>query len=151
MPRLSKIGAAALAAFGWTGGASVSASYLVVAGGGSGGSGAGTVGNSSGGGGAGGLLTGTVSLNPTLSYTVTVGGGGTGSGTSFGTNGSNSVFHPLLQRAAVLLLLLVALAVARVEAQVLGVLALLDKAIRVALAQMELRHTHQAVEVALVQ
>jgi hypothetical protein len=36
MPRLSKIGAAALAAFGWTGGASVSASYLVVAGGGGG-------------------------------------------------------------------------------------------------------------------
>ena len=39
MPRLSKIGAAALAAFGWTSGASgVSASYLVVAGGGGGGS-----------------------------------------------------------------------------------------------------------------
>jgi hypothetical protein len=33
MPRLSKIGAAALAAFGWTGLQSVTASYLVVAGG----------------------------------------------------------------------------------------------------------------------
>jgi len=37
MPRLSKIGAAALAAFGWTGLSTVSASYLVVAGGGAGG------------------------------------------------------------------------------------------------------------------
>jgi hypothetical protein len=37
MPRLSKIGAAALAAFGWTGLQSVTASYLVVAGGGGGG------------------------------------------------------------------------------------------------------------------
>jgi hypothetical protein len=37
MPRLSKIGAAALAAFGWTGLQSVDASYLVVAGGGGGG------------------------------------------------------------------------------------------------------------------
>ena len=36
MPRLSKIGAAALAAFGWTAGGAtaVTASYLVVAGGG---------------------------------------------------------------------------------------------------------------------
>jgi len=68
MPRLSKIGAAALAAFGWSSGTSgVTASYLVVAGGGAGGNG---------GGGAGGLLTGTTSLNPTQSYTVTVGAGG---------------------------------------------------------------------------
>jgi hypothetical protein len=52
MPRLSKIGAAALAAFGWTGLQSVDASYLVVAGGGGGGSYAG-------GGGAGGFRTGT--------------------------------------------------------------------------------------------
>jgi hypothetical protein len=89
MPRLSKIGAAALAAFGWTGLASVSASYLVVAGGGGGGF-------NGGGGGAGGLLTGTASLNLTLSYTVTVGGGGSGgtsnSSSNTGTNGSNSVF-----------------------------------------------------------
>jgi hypothetical protein len=83
MPRLSKIGAAALAAFGWTGGASVSASYLQVAGGGGGGFIAG--GNRGAGGGAGGFLTGTVSLNPTLSYTVTVGAGGTPL-----ANGSNS-------------------------------------------------------------
>ena len=37
MPRLSKIGAAALAAFGWTGLQTVTADYLVVAGGGGGG------------------------------------------------------------------------------------------------------------------
>jgi hypothetical protein len=84
MPRLSKIGAAALAAFGWTtGAAAVSASYLQVAGGGGGGFIAG--GNRGAGGGAGGFLTGTVSLNLTLSYTVTVGAGGTPL-----ANGSNS-------------------------------------------------------------
>jgi len=80
MPRLSKIGAAALAAFGWTSGSSVTATYLVVAGGGGGNS------DSPGGGGAGGLLTGTASLNPTLSYTVTVGAGG-----AYTANGANSV------------------------------------------------------------
>jgi len=88
MPRLSKIGAAALAAFGWTGLASVSASYLVVAGGGGGG---GILTNGSGGGGgAGGLLSGTTSLKPTLSYTVTVGAGGTAS-----VSGSNSIFNAI--------------------------------------------------------
>jgi hypothetical protein len=81
MPRLSKIGAAALAAFGWTGLSSVTASYLVVAGGGAGGSG---------GGGAGGYRTGTMSLNQTLSYTVTVGAGGV-----WNANGSNSVFNEI--------------------------------------------------------
>ena len=89
MPRLSKIGAAALAAFGWTGLASVSASYLVVAGGGGGG----TSSSAGGGGGAGGLLTSTASLNPTLSYTITVGAGGagaSGSGEAYGTSGANS-------------------------------------------------------------
>jgi hypothetical protein len=91
MPRLSKIGAAALAAFGWTGLNTVSASYLVVAGGGGGGYSVG------GGGGAGGLLTGTTSLNPTQSYTVTVGAGGTASTTEpvNSTNGSNSVFNSI--------------------------------------------------------
>lgn len=91
MPRLSKIGAAALAAFGWTSGSAVSASYLVVAGGGGGGLGS----NSGGGGGAGGYRTGTASLNPTLSYTVTVGAGGAGATatTANGSNGSNSVFN----------------------------------------------------------
>ena len=90
MPRLSKVGAAALGAFGWTGGASVSASYLVVAGGGGGG-------QNNGGGGAGGLLTSTISLNPLLSYTITVGAGGAGSGTIGVTasNGSNSVFSTI--------------------------------------------------------
>ncbi len=87
MPRLSKIGAAALAAFGWTGITSVTASYLVVAGGASGG------GNGGGGGGAGGLITDSVSLNPTLSYTITVGAGGAGG--SVGVNGSNSQFGSL--------------------------------------------------------
>jgi hypothetical protein len=37
MPRLSKIGAATLAAFGWSTGVSVAIDYLVVAGGGGGG------------------------------------------------------------------------------------------------------------------
>lgn len=89
MPRLSKIGAAALAAFGWTSGSAVSASYLVVAGGGGGGK------RVAGAGGAGGLLTGTASLNPTLSYTITVGAGGAGSSNynSAGTNGSDSIFN----------------------------------------------------------
>jgi len=52
MPRLSKIGAAALAAFGWTGLNTVSADFLVIAGGG--GSGGALGGNyaASGGGGA---------------------------------------------------------------------------------------------------
>jgi hypothetical protein len=89
MPRLSKIGAAALAAFGWTGLSTVSASYLVVAGGGGGG---GKGGYAGGGGGAGGYLTGTATLNPTLSYTITVGAGASASSSS-GTNGSNSTFN----------------------------------------------------------
>ena len=96
MSRLSKIGAACLAAFGWTSGVSaVSASYLVVAGGGGGASQRG--GGGSGGGGAGGFRSGTASLNPTLSYTVTVGGGGTGPAGGNpevdGGIGSNSVFN----------------------------------------------------------
>ena len=77
MPRLSKIGAACLAAFGWTTGAAVEVEYLVVAGGG-GGAGAG--------GGAGGYQTGTTSINPTQSYAVTVGGGGAGT-SSVASNG----------------------------------------------------------------
>lgn len=99
MPRLSKIGAAALAAFGWTSGTgaatTVTASYLIVAGGGGGG------GFDAGGGGAGGFQTGTTSLNLTLSYTVIVGAGGVngvGSSASFasyGGNGSNSTFGTL--------------------------------------------------------
>ena len=92
MPRLSKIGAAALAAFGWTGISTVSASYLVVAGGGAGGP------YDGGGGGAGGYQTGTVSLNPTLSYTVTIGAGGAGQTSNTvatGNNGSNSQFGTL--------------------------------------------------------
>jgi len=94
MPRLSKIGAAALAAFGWTsgGGASVvTATYLQVAGGGGGGS------DNAGGGAGGGFLTGTTSLNPTLSYAVIVGAGGaapTGVGTN-GSQGGNSQFGAL--------------------------------------------------------
>jgi len=97
MPRLSKIGAAALAAFGWTGLASVSASYLVVAGGGSGGDARDSGSGTSAGGGAGGLLTGTTSLNPTLSYTVTVGAGGAAiSGANArGNNGSDSTLNTI--------------------------------------------------------
>ena len=97
MPRLSKIGAAALAAFGWTGLSSVSASYVVVAGGG----GANTV--RGGGGGAGGILSGTVALNPLLSYTIVIGAGGTGvlngQSTVAGTNGANSTFSALATAA----------------------------------------------------
>jgi hypothetical protein len=70
MPRLSKIGAAALAAFGWTGLSTVSASYLVVAGGGAGGGV-----SFNGGGGGGGYLSGSVGLLLTNSYTITVGAG----------------------------------------------------------------------------
>ena len=96
MPRLSKIGAAALAAFGWTGLSTVSASYLVVAGGGSGG--AESI-RGAGGGGAGGLLTGTTSLNPLLSYTVTSGAGGasvsSASLNTGGNSGTNSQFGTL--------------------------------------------------------
>ena len=96
MPRLSKIGAACLAAFGFTTGGvqNVTASYLVVAGGGGGG--AGSAGG--GGGGAGGYQTGTTSLNPTLSYTVIVGAGGVGGApddASHGANGNNSQFGTL--------------------------------------------------------
>ena len=97
MPRLSKIGAAALAAFGWTAGATVTASYLVVAGGGGGASGVTGLG-AGGGGGAGGFLTATTTLNPTLSYTVTVGAGGaygTANTDVKGSNGSNSVFNSI--------------------------------------------------------
>ena len=97
MPRLSKIGAAALAAFGWTtGGASVTASYLVVAGGAGGGAGL-TTGGGGAGAGAGGYRTGTASLNPTLSYTVTVGAGGTGATSDGirGASGSDSVFNAI--------------------------------------------------------
>jgi hypothetical protein len=91
MPRLSKIGAAALAAFGWTSGDSaVTASYLVVAGGGAGG-----ISGNGGGGGAGGLLASTTSLSLALSYTVTVGAGGTSVATNFSTNGNNSVFNAI--------------------------------------------------------
>ena len=89
MPRLSKIGAAALAAFGWTGLSSVTTTYLVVAGGGGGGA------TRGGGGGAGGYLTGTTSLNTTLSYTVTVGAGGAGASASVGVSGANSVFNAI--------------------------------------------------------
>jgi len=89
MPRLSKIGAACLAAFGWTGLSSVTASYLVVAGGAGGGYDAG------GGGGAGGFRTGTESLNPTLSYSITVGAGGAGGNGGNGVSGSNSVFSTI--------------------------------------------------------
>ena len=70
MPRLSKIGAASLAAFGWTAGVKqpYTGSYLSVAGGGGGGL-------YGGGGGAGGLLTGTYLLIPKTVYTITIGAG----------------------------------------------------------------------------
>ena len=61
--------------------------YLVVAGGGGGGKF-----NGGGGGGAGGLLTGLVPITAGSAITVTVGAGGAGSSSTFGANGSNSVF-----------------------------------------------------------
>jgi hypothetical protein len=61
--------------------------YLIVAGGGGGGKG-----NGGGGGGAGGLLQGFAGIVTGSSYFVTVGSGGTGSLSSFGANGTNSVF-----------------------------------------------------------
>ena len=75
MPILSAIGQACARAFGMFGGTTVTATYLVVAGGGGGGNGVLNVSNA-GGGGGGGYQTSTISLNPTLSYTVTVGAGG---------------------------------------------------------------------------
>ena len=94
MPRLSKIGAAALAAFGWSTGANVVVDYLVVAGGGSGARDV-VNGTATSGGGAGEVISGSaVRLNPTLSYTVTVGAGGasqTGDRQN-GNAGSNSSF-----------------------------------------------------------
>lgn len=91
MPRLSKIGAACLSAFGFgTGGANaVTADYLVVAGGG-GGTTTGVSGTG-GGGGAGGLLSSTLSLSLTTSYTIIVGAGGT-----LGAQGSNSSINSLV-------------------------------------------------------
>jgi len=103
MPRLSKIGAAALAAFGWTGLQSVTANFLVVAGGGGGGR------RSGGGGGAGGYRTSagtsgggasaesTLVLSTSVTYTVTVGAGGAAATTNAvnGDNGSNSVFSTI--------------------------------------------------------
>lgn len=93
MSRLSKIGAAALAAFGWTAGSSgVTASVLVVGGGGSGGAvnTGGTGERTGGGGGAGGVIyTTSLSLNSTVSYTVVVGGGGSGA-LPHGNSGSDS-------------------------------------------------------------
>ena len=74
----------------WTAPAGVtSVTYLVVAGGGGGGDGVPTR-TTGAGGGAGGMLTGTLSVTPSTSYTVTVGSGGS-AGTS-PTNGTNSVF-----------------------------------------------------------
>ena len=98
MPRLSKIGAAALAAFGWTSGASaVTASYLVVAGGGGSAGVQAGADTGSGGGGAGGFLAGTTSLSVSNSYTITVGAGGTAgsAGGANGSNGSASVFNAI--------------------------------------------------------
>ena len=80
----------------WTAPAGVtSVTYLVVAGGAGGGGGYPTI-TSGGGGGAGGMLTGTLSVTPSTSYTVTVGSGGAagagGAGGSSGGAGTNSVF-----------------------------------------------------------
>ena len=80
MPRLSKIGAAALAAFGWTGLSTVTATYLQVAGGGAGGSWNGTVYGVGG--------NGSNSQFGTLTASVGGGGGGTYPGSNAGSGGS---------------------------------------------------------------
>jgi hypothetical protein len=102
MPRLSKIGAACLAAFGYSSGSLFAANFLVIGGGGGGGGGAG------GGGGSGGYRTSTgtsggntsaespLNLNPLLSYTVIVGAGGAGGAPYLqGVSGTNSVFSSI--------------------------------------------------------
>ena len=91
MPRLSKIGAAALAAFGWTGLQSVTATYLVVAGGG------GASGSSAGGGaggGAGGFRDiAAAQLSGVMAVTVGQGGIAFPTGlTSDAASGQNSKF-----------------------------------------------------------
>ena len=86
----------------------LTADYLVVAGGGGGGAGTGSGGSQKGGGGGGGggvrctvgATGGGGSLETALSliaqaYTVTVGAGGTGTGSTYGTQGSNSVFSTI--------------------------------------------------------
>lgn len=94
MPRLSKIGAACLAAFGYTQGTSTVAANTLVVAGGAGGGGNNTGGQ--GGGGAGGLLQNIVTLNYELTYTIIVGAGGAGATSNIaGVNGSNSSFSAL--------------------------------------------------------
>jgi hypothetical protein len=93
MPRLSKTGAAALGAFGWTGGVPpLTVDYLLVAGGGGGG------GETGGGGGGGGMLTGNTVISVKTTYAVTVGAGGAGFVTSGfsggpGANGASTTFN----------------------------------------------------------
>jgi hypothetical protein len=72
---------------GWPAQRTPSVEYLVVAGGGGGGKF-----NGGGGGGAGGVLVGIDPVPNGQTLLVTVGGGGAGSSTTFGANGSNSVF-----------------------------------------------------------
>jgi len=79
----------------WTAPAGItSVDYLVVAGGGGGGMGSAHGKCSGGGGGAGGMLTGTLSVTPSSSYTVTVGDGGAGN-TNVGSDGGDSVFSSI--------------------------------------------------------
>lgn len=86
--------------------APTSVEYLVVAGGGGGGR------DNAGGGGAGGFRTATgFAVSAGSAITVTVGAGGVGSTGAMGNNGSNSVFRPLHQRAAVAVVMETALRV----------------------------------------
>ena len=88
MPRLSKIGAACLAAFGYTQGSStITANLLVIAGGGAGGSGNFSYGGA--GGGAGGATQALQNLNYTQNYVVIVGGGGAGYSNNSASNGGS--------------------------------------------------------------
>lgn len=89
MPRLSLVGAASTASFGFAMLSLVPASYLVVAGGASG-SGAGDQSAGGSGGGAGGVLQGTTSLIRGNTYTAYVGAGAPRVYQSYGSNGTYS-------------------------------------------------------------
>jgi len=74
-------------------GKALSVDYLVVAGGGSGGSGS-TFNAAGGGGGAGGVLQGSTTVKPGVSYALTVGtGGATAAPFALGNNGTSSIFN----------------------------------------------------------
>jgi hypothetical protein len=149
MPRLSKIGAAALAAFGWTGLQSVNVDFLVIAGGAGGGA---AGGGGGGGGAAGGFRTGTLSLTPTLSYTVTVGGGGAAGVTGQSGATGDGTMRSVIQYFLPLLLLAVAVAVLVVLIVLEKQVALAAVAVTVgALVALEIHPQHLQAKATMVE